>query len=287
MQKWAAIASVVIAIIFVILGNSYYQNKLEDIATSAQKNHQQMVEEQQEREAEARAFKEAEKKMRIDQLTKGLSPEIGSLITNKIMDNEEIHIVAFGSRVINDSQNEGLIPWPELLELTLNDTYETKTLFHVETMSYGHLTSLQVLHEERYKEVLELEQQPDVLIIEPFIWNDNGEVNVQDTIISLELMVEFFETELENTFIFVQPAPPMYQTLFYPQYVEELKEAVEASGLTYLDHWPDWPDINDEELLTYLHEDHRMPTQEGHELWSNSHCNFSLINNLTNKGDLG
>lgn len=235
-----------------------------------------MVEEQQEREAEARAFKEAEKKMRIDQLTKGLSPEIGSLITNKIMDNEEIHIVAFGSRVINDSQNEGLIPWPELLELTLNDTYETKTLFHVETMSYGHLTSLQVLHEERYKEVLELEQQPDVLIIEPFIWNDNGEVNVQDTIISLELMVEFFETELENTFIFVQPAPPMYQTLFYPQYVEELKEAVEASGLTYLDHWPDWPDINDEELLTYLHEDHRMPTQEGHELWSNSLAKFFI-----------
>lgn len=276
MQKWAAIASVAVAIIFVILGNSYYQSKLQDIATSAQESHQQMVEEQQVREAEAKAIKEEENRQRLDELTTGLAPDIQNLITNKILNEEEIHIVAFGSRVLVDSQNEGLISWPELLEQTLNEAYETKNLFQVETMSYGHLTSLQVLNEERYMEVLDLEYVPDVLIIEPFIWNDNGEVNVQDTIRSLELMVEYFQRELEDTVLFVQPAPPMYRTIHYPQYVQELKEAVEESGLTYLDHWHDWPDIDDEELLTYLHEDHRMPTQEGHELWSNSLAKYFI-----------
>lgn len=276
MHKFAVIATVLVAIIFVILGNSYYQGKLQDIATTAQEQYEIMLEEQQEREAEARAIEAEELAKKLNELTSGLSSNLRALITTKYINDERIHMVAFGSRSLVDSQNEGITPWPELLQQTLNDGYGKKDFFEVETKSFGYLTSLQVLNEERHVEIAEL--QPDIILIEPFIWNDNGEVATRDTIQSLRMMTDVFKREIENVILFVQPAQPVHGRLYYPKYVEELKEATEEMGIKYMDHWQDWPDINDDELLLFTNEEHRMPNQEGHQLWSDSVAKFFLNN---------
>lgn len=258
---------VIISIILVIIGRNSYGTKLDTIAETAHKELAAAVLAQEQKAEEVRILEEERVQSEFDRLTSGLSDSIKQLVERGYFYDEEIHIVAFGSRLITDSQNEGITPWPDLLEQQLNEAYE-KSMFQVSTVSVGGLTSLQVLGDRRYEEVLSL--SPDIVIIEPFVWNNIGEVATHDTHIVLSMIMEAYEEADENFTIYVQPPHPVFGTHFYPLYVEQLKDYALENGYNYIDHWSDWPDVESDDLLLYVNQEHQMPTQEGHERWSSS-----------------
>ncbi|MDG5786706.1 hypothetical protein QA612_04320 [Evansella sp. AB-P1] len=275
MKKVLVMMIFILSIGAVVFGKFAYDNKLAEIANSAKVDHETMVQEQIQREEEAFAKREDEEQAWFEQLTDGLPTSIKALVEQRF-DNDEIHIIAFGSRALVDSQREGIDPWPLLLEKGLNEKYE-RDLFRVETYEFGQITSLEVLQEEYHLGVARL--NPDVVIIEPFLWNDNGIVSTNDTITALSIMVNAFESSHEDVIVMVQPPQPVFGTMYYPQYVEQLRTFVqEETDYMYIDHWNDWPDVEDEALHAYVGEEHRMPTALGHETWKNSIKTF-FVNN--------
>jgi hypothetical protein len=270
MKRWLVFLIIFISIGAVIFGRFSYQAKLSDIAEAAKEHSSTPI-----LQAEENAASEPEEnngtdnnessEINIAELTEGLDSSVTNLIEGRYAEGEKIEIAAFGSRALTDSESEGLIPWPELLEDNLNESYSTE-LFEVTTYSFDRLTSLEVYQDSLYEEAAV--SHPDLLILEPFMLSNNGNVRIEDSLDITERLIEEFEKENEDIIIFVQPPHPLYNSVFYPQEVEALKDFVEEQGLSYADHWEEWPGIQEEELLTYTDEEHNMPTEAGHELWA-------------------
>lgn len=270
MKRWLVFLIIFISIGAVIFGRFSYQAKLSDIAEAAKEHSSTPI-----LQAEENAASEPEEnngtdnnessEINIAELTEGLDSSVTNLIEGRYAEGEKIEIAAFGSRALTDSESEGLIPWPELLEVNLNESYSTE-LFEVTTYSFDRLTSLEVYQDSLYEEAAV--SHPDLLILEPFMLSNNGNVRIEDSLDITERLIEEFEKENEEIIIFVQPPHPLYNSVFYPQEVEALKDFVEEQGLNYADHWEEWPGIQEEELLTYTDEEHNMPTEAGHELWA-------------------
>lgn len=274
MRKLALYFVIILCIAAIIFSKFSYDKKLNSIASSATTELEMLEEERQESEKQRIQKEKEEQKQEqererawLEQMTEGLEQSVKELIIERYIHDEQIHIVAFGSRAQTDSQNEQIIPWPQLLEEILNEAYE-KELFTIESISYGSGTSLQILQDESYDDVIASE--PDIIIFEAPVWNDNGQVLMRDTLDALTIVINAFMRENDQSIIFIQPPQPVYNSVYYPENVEQLKQHAAVNNLIYMDHWEDWPEINDEDLLKYVDEEHRMPTQAGHELWSES-----------------
>lgn len=276
MKRWLVFLIIFISIGAVIFGRFSYQAKLSDIAEAAKEHSSTPI-----LQAEENAASEPEEnngtgnnessEINIAELTEDLDSSVRDLIEDRYAEGEKIEIAAFGSRALTDSESEGLIPWPELLEDNLNESYSTE-LFEVTTYSFDRLTSLEVYQDSLYEEAAV--SHPDLLILEPFMLSNNGNVRIEDSLDITERLIEEFEKENEDIIIFVQPPHPLYNSVFYPQEVEALKDFIEEQGLNYADHWEEWPGIQEEELLTYTDEEHNMPTEAGHELWAEALKNY-------------
>ncbi|UTR11818.1 SGNH/GDSL hydrolase family protein [Evansella sp. LMS18] len=270
MKRWLVFLIIFISIGAVIFGRFSYQAKLSDIAEAAKEHSSTPI-----LQAEDNAASEPEEnngtdnnessEINIAELTGDLDSSIRDLIEGRYAEDEKIEVAAFGSRALTDSENEGLIPWPELLEENLNESYGTE-LFEITIYSFDRLTSLEVYQDSLYEEAAV--SQPDLLILEPFMLSNNGNVRIEDSLDITERLIEEFERENEDIIVLVQPAPPLYNSVFYPQEVEELKNFAEETGLTYIDHWEEWPGIQEDELLNYSVDRQGIPTEAGHELWA-------------------
>lgn len=267
----------VVSIGVILIGDYIYQAKLSEIASTAMDEHQLSDEKgllnEEETEEKIKEAEEKKTESEISDITANLPEELSSLIQTTYENAGEIEVIAFGSKSLVDSQNEGLTPWPLLLEQELNERYGME-LFSVETYSFGDETSLQVIENGTHIEVAE--RQADIVIVEPFIWNNNGEVDIIHSFQSLTIFSEAFRDAKEDVMLFVQPPQPIFGTYYYGLQVEELKEFSSNEGFYYVDHWVDWPSAEDEELLMYTNNDHHMPTQEGHQLWAESISKFFM-----------
>lgn len=282
MPKWLIVSIVFVSIILVIFGRIHYQNKLGDIAAEANSQTLTQVVDTDDSSAESVESDDGENEnesdrnidIDVDGLTDGIPEDIAEVITQKVNDNEQVEIAAFGSRAIEDWVGVGLTPWPELLEDNLNEVYGND-LFQVNTYSFGIDTSVDVMFENGH--VSMAESRPDIVIIESFSWNNNVTGTQEETTIeNIETVMETVLNENEDTVVAIQPPHPVYNTTNYPLQVERLRQYAQNQGYFYIDHWEAWPGINDEELLMYVDEETQMPTEEGHELWSDYLSTFFI-----------
>ncbi|MBU9713719.1 SGNH/GDSL hydrolase family protein [Evansella tamaricis] len=274
MQKWGVIILLIVSIGSVFFGRFYYEGKLTAIAETAQIQHREFVENEIQQRAAAEEEKRQQEQQRFLELTEGLETAIVDQIqplyfSEELEEGEKIKILAFGSRALVDSVNEGITPWPVLLEERLNADYG-RELFQVETVSLGGATSIEVVQEGLHLDAVATYGDLDIILFEPFVWNSNSGVDIIHTIESMEMIMGAFLREREDLIVYIQPSPPVFNTQFYPLQVEDLKEYSVQAGLNYIDHWQEWPGVEDEELREYVHEEHNVPTQAGHELWSKS-----------------
>ncbi|MBU9722702.1 MULTISPECIES: SGNH/GDSL hydrolase family protein [Bacillaceae] len=271
MKRLSVLLVIFICIGVVLWGRYSYQEKLSSTAASAQAEREQTIAEQKQVQEEMELARMEEEQQHFQALTSGVEPSISQRIEDlyfgELAEEDAINILAFGSKALVDSQNEGIDPWPVLLERELNEGYG-KTMFNVETVALGDNSSIEVLQNGLYQDVVNADT--NIVIFEPFLWNSNSGVDITHTLDSMEIIISAFYRDNPDILLYVQPSQPVYDTYFYPQQEEQLKEFATTNGYQYIDFWQDWPSVDSEDILQYVHSEHNMPTQAGHELWSKS-----------------
>lgn len=284
MRKYGVFVVIAVALIAIITGRMFYSEKLASTAESAQlelaesqsgvsaENLEENAEEEiiedteiEEEEPETAAetsFSSAE----LEELTEGIPSAIAERIIERLSSGETVSVLTVGSRSSTDYYNEGVTPWPELLEESLNEAYGEE-VFTFNNVSFGEYNSEEIVSQNRHSGLADT--TADILLLEGFNWNDNlAVVTGEDAQGNLLAMIETASSENEELITAIQPSPPAFETSIYPEQIEEFEQFVEDEGYIYIDHWEAWPGINDAELLDYVTEE-RMPNQSGHELWSN------------------
>ena len=158
---------------------------------------------------------------------------------------------------------EGKESWPEIVKASLNDTFAQNVT--VSTLTYD-LTSLEFVNEDKVTEVIE--EQPDLVLFEPFTLKDNGLVTIDDTLENASSTIAEIKESLPDTVVLIQPPHPLHQATYYPVQVEALEQYAEDNDIPYLNHWEAWPDQDSEEIKDYLSEDASEPSVKGHQVWA-------------------
>ena len=179
-------------------------------------------------------------------------------LENKLNSKEKFQIVLLGSDAIgNDSL--GLI---KILKDALVEKYENHV--EVESIVYENTTTNYVNNSE-YAKLVNLE--PDMVIFEPFLLNDNNVVAIPDTISNISSIIEETTAALPDVTFILQPPNQIYDANLYPMQVAALQEYANEQNLTYLNHWEVWPAGNDVTVNDYLNTEAR-PNESGFKLWS-------------------
>jgi hypothetical protein len=190
-----------------------------------------------------------------------LPPEVQKKVKNAIYKNKPVRLVVVGSKAISSSEKS----WPALLKDELESTYG-KQVFEVVVKEYGDMTTKEALEANVDKKIIDA--KPDILLWEPFILNNNGVVEIDETLKDIETMIESITSALPDVTIMLQPTNPIYNATYYPAQVEELKTFAKEKGYIYLDHWKAWPDYKSEEINDVVNENTDLPNERGHQLWA-------------------
>lgn len=256
---------IILSGLVIVYGKVQYDNKLS--ATNQQAQAEMMK--YQERLQAEQLQKELEEQQRLERLVANLTPELQSRFLEALDSGETLKVVAMGSGALTSSG--GAVPWPDRLQERVNKAYQQK-LFEVKTLSFGEGNTFEVVGNDQHLKVAEL--KPDIFILEPFIWNDNGYARIQDTLYHLGVIVEEVKRDNEDVVVFVQPPNPIYGAEFFVQQVNSVKEYSLEEGLYYFDHWEVWPGVNDELLRNYIEEGDHIPNEAGHEIWAEYIVNY-------------
>jgi hypothetical protein len=217
------------------------------------------MEEKKEEDEEKVAAEEVKNRLvKLDKLNY-LPPELKETFKKKIEGDEPVHLMLLGSS--STSGKEGA--WPKELEKALLDRYG-HDLIKVTLKEIAEKTSQQVVKEELHKPLADM--KPDILLLEPFLLNDNGEIRMSNRINNLETILgDFKKQNPEITFI-IQPANPIAGAYYYPQEETDLEKHSRGEKYVYLNHWDAWPDYNSKELKDYLTEEN-IPNEKGNKVW--------------------
>ncbi|PGY12657.1 SGNH/GDSL hydrolase family protein [Bacillus sp. AFS031507] len=169
-------------------------------------------------------------------------------------------ILFAGSPAIG-SETDGSFP---LIKEKLMKTYGEQHV-KVELKTFN-LTSTQFLYQKKQEEIAAV--NADLIIFEPFILMNNGEVLIKDTLQNTAKIIDGIQANKPETAFILQPSFPLYQAEIYPRQVAELKKYAQENKLTYLDHWTAWPDPTTAELKDYLQPDMSAPSEQGYQVWS-------------------
>jgi len=154
--------------------------------------------------------------------------------------------------------------WPETLKETLNHTYGS--LVETSVLEYKDETTLDFVRNQDYKDIIK--EKPDVLLLEPFLLNDNGVVGITNTLDNLNVIMSHITEADKDLVTILQPSQPIYNATNYPKEAEALGEFAKNNGYEYVNHWSAWPDYKSEKILDYLVEKQRVPTAKGNKAWA-------------------
>jgi hypothetical protein len=190
--------------------------------------------------------------------------ESRSLYKEKLAAGEPFTIVLLGSTEM-DSIEEG---WNDKVEDALVDEYGDTV--SIESLSFE-TNTLEFVREEKYEEIGEL--QPGLVVFEPFVFKDNGNVTIEDTLQSIGTIIDEVKESSPGSAFILTPPQPIYQPANYAAQVTEIQEYAEENDIPFIDHWANWPDVEDEEIKTYL-DDASSPNEQGHTVWAKGITEF-------------
>ncbi|OLO42351.1 hypothetical protein BTR23_03800 [Alkalihalophilus pseudofirmus] len=246
----------VVAIIITIFGKVHYDNKLAAIGENA-KEQQQLINSQQ---------------ALYDhwlQLMTNMNEQLIDIFMQKLEADETITVLTIGSNFSFMSEEDETQSWPFQLKEELEAHYGNgKFAFemtNVEDASTNHFI-------EANGHVQAASYLPDVLIVEPFLLNDNGIVKIDDTIENVELLIETVKEASPDVFVILQPPNPIFNPTVYVEQVDELQYFAKKHDYEYLNHWQVWPEIRDEHIEEFL--DGVYPNANGQELWAEYIVNY-------------
>ncbi|MBT2723997.1 hypothetical protein [Bacillus sp. ISL-46] len=177
-----------------------------------------------------------------------------------LKEDKPFTILFTGSPAIG-SETDGSFPLiKEQLIKTLGEQH-----INVELKTFNS-TSTQLLYNNKQEEIAAV--NADLIIFEPFILMNNGEVLIKDTLQNTSKIIDDIQANKPDTAFILQPSFPLYKAEIYPRQVAELKKYAQEKQLTYLDHWTAWPDPNTVAMKDYLKPDMSAPSEKGNQVWS-------------------
>ncbi|MFP7299093.1 SGNH/GDSL hydrolase family protein [Neobacillus niacini] len=127
------------------------------------------------------------------------------------------------------------------------------------------LTSEAIVAENKQLELAA--EKAQLILIEPFLLNDNGRIKIDATLANVTKIMEDIKAANPDTTFILQPSNPFYLPNYYADQVEALKVYAAANNVTYLDHWQAWPATDNPEIKNYLNGD-TEPNETGYQVWS-------------------
>ncbi|MFC0236511.1 SGNH/GDSL hydrolase family protein [Fictibacillus phosphorivorans] len=252
---------IVLSIASIIFGNFYYKFKINETAEAAKME----LRKTKSVSNESSSIKGITKKEEMN-VTKNLPDSIVSKIQAKHDQQKPVEFVILGSEV--NALQEGT--WTSLFKKELTNHYGPDA-FNMTVITTKETSDI-VLEDQLYKVALTL--KPDLVLIEPFLLNDNGNYVMEDTLIYVEKIINDFEELESKPVIMLQPTNPIYQPKYYAEQVSMLKDYADNKGFIYLDHWTNWPDVNSNELNNYI--ESNKPNQKGYKLWAEFFKNYFI-----------
>jgi len=251
------IATVAVFSSFTLLavGQMYWDHKVDKSVQNAIAGHRE------ERTGERGRQQEDEQKKQLIEYAANLPNGIQKKIEGAIDTGKPIQLVVVGSEAVSSSEDG----WPQLFAKALHSAYGTN-IFSITIKEYKDMTTKQAIEEELYNEVIKL--KPDILLLEPFILNNNGVTSIDRTLEDLTYILNKIQLAVPHVAVFLQPAHPIYNARYYPMQVEQLRKYAEENNYAYLDHWTNWPNYMSSEIRNYLAEDQSVPNADGHRLWA-------------------
>lgn len=153
--------------------------------------------------------------------------------------------------------------WSAIVKQELERVYGESV--DVSVKSYD-LTSLEFFNGGKHEELAA--ELGDLVLLEPFILNNNGKVGNELADENYSEIIEAIKGANEKAVVILQPANPLSKARFYPLQVEALKKYTEAKGLPFLDHWKAWPETENERRELLDTGDPSYPNEKGHKLWA-------------------
>jgi hypothetical protein len=244
MKKAFTVMLGIACVIVLLIGQSYWKQQ---IAASA-KDKAEVTE-------AVTPDQETNKKTDVTNFTKNWPESAVSQFSLAVEEDKAFRILFVGSPAIAETYDN--------LKKEMTHTYGKSIQMDLQT---NELTSTQFIEDEKYEEVAAKES--DMVVIEPFLLIDNGDVVIEESLDNLSTFVEAIKENNPDVTVILQPSFPLYNAKFYPVQVEKLKAYAEENQLTYLDHWSAWPDQKSEEIKEYLNEDQTAPSEKGLQVWS-------------------
>ncbi|NMH67515.1 SGNH/GDSL hydrolase family protein [Bacillus sp. RO3] len=241
-------------------GKFHWDQKVEAVQGDAQKEKAAAVQKQNEEiEKEKAAVEEDHNRLvKLDKLNY-LPPELKETFKKKIEGVEPVHLMILGSS--STSEDEGT--WPKELKKALMEKY-SQDLINVTVKEIAEKTSKQVVKNELHKPLVEM--NPDILLFEPFLLYDNGEIIMSERLENLESITGDFKKQNPDITIILQPANPISGATYYPQEEADLEKYARDRQYVYLNHWDAWPDYNKNDIKEYLTKEN-LPNDKGNRVW--------------------
>ncbi len=189
-----------------------------------------------------------------------LPKELQPVFQEAIEERRPVHLLITGSS--STSQEEGA--WPDLLERQLVETIGN-SLIQVTIKEIDGKTSQEVVKENIYKNMVKM--KPDILLLEPFLLYDNGEIKMSERLKNISKIITNFKKANPDMIILLQPSNPIYGATYYPNEENDLERYAKQNNYIYLDHWKGWPDYNKKEIEELLTEEN-VPNEKGNETWA-------------------
>ncbi|RLQ07036.1 SGNH/GDSL hydrolase family protein [Geobacillus sp. FSL K6-0789] len=237
---------------FIITGHLYWERKIDATVQAARAKV----------EISAKQETETSQTEAILARAKQLPAAAQAAIKRAVEEKRPIRLVIAGSE--STPENGG---WPDLLKQALDKAYG-KGVFHITVHEYEGLTTADA---DRQRIAADwAKDKPDLVLLEPFLLNDNGVVTIDDTLAHIQSILAGLKSAAPNAVVILQPPNPIYNATYYPRQVERLEAFANENGYPYLNHWPAWPDDQSEELNRYVDPQTDLPTAEGANVWANA-----------------
>jgi hypothetical protein len=166
------------------------------------------------------------------------------------------------------------IEWEQAVTQSLTESFGSE---RISTAIHTYdSTSTDLITENKHVEFAA--EKADLLVIEPFLLNDNSKLEIEETLANLTTIMEAVKAENPNTTCILQPSYPIYLPKYYSVQVEALKAYSEENNVTFLDHWTAWPATDNPEIKDYLTKGQDGPNENGNQVWAQF-----LINYFVNK----
>ncbi|GAF65010.1 hypothetical protein BTS2_1907 [Bacillus sp. TS-2] len=256
MKNALYILSILGCLAILVVSHLSYQSKLNNIAADAKNT---VISSEGSNQEDQPSDNSSSSDSTNNDHTNEVNTELSGLLGEMSINEEELSIAYFGSRSLENAGFED-VSWPRKLDdLLAQVTDLTSTIVNVDSLS-----SVEVLQSEYLEEVIA--KNPDLILFEPFILNDNGVVLIANSLNYIEDMMDSFSSELEETTVVVMPPNPIYSPNLYYTQIQELKRFAEEQNYLYANHWQAWPDIQSEEIKDYLQDG--RPNEAGHQIWA-------------------